>query len=195
MIDSATDALVVVDVQNDFLPGGALGVAGGDEIVAVLDRCIHRFVAAGAPVYLTRDWHPSVTTHFQERGGPWPPHCVQGSPGAEFAPGLSVPEATVIVSKGHEPGLDGYSCFEGRTPEGLPFARELEQRGVRRLYVGGLATDYCVKATVLDGIRHGLRMVVLEDAIRAVDVTEGDGRAALEAMRRAGATMTTSERI
>jgi nicotinamidase/pyrazinamidase len=189
MIDSKRDALVIVDVQNDFCPGGALGVPRGDEVVSPLNRYAERFAREGAAVFASRDWHPKRTTHFREFGGVWPPHCVQDTPGAQLHPDLRLPPGATLVSKGMDPNADSYSCFQAATSDGVPFRDVLRKRGVRRLFVGGLATDYCVKATVLDALREGFEVVVLEDAVRAVDVTPGDGEAALRAMREAGAAV------
>jgi len=188
-IDPARDALVIVDVQNDFCPGGALAVPEGDRVAPVLSRYAARFAARGAPVFVSRDWHPARTRHFREQGGAWPPHCVQGTPGAAFHPDLALPAGAEVVSKGMDPADDAYSCFQGETAEGLPFAAALGERGAGRLFVGGLATDYCVKATVLDALKEGFEVVVLEDAVRAVDVDPGDGERALDEMRRAGARL------
>lgn len=183
---SSRDALVIVDVQNDFCPGGALAVPDGDAVVDVLNRYAARFEAAGAPVFASRDWHPAITRHFQAHGGAWPPHCVQGTRGAELHPRLALPESTEIVSKGQDPEQDAYSAFQGTTASGQPFAAALGARGVTRLFIGGLATDYCVKATALDALKNGFEVVVLEDAVRAVDVTPADGVRALGALRAAG---------
>jgi nicotinamidase/pyrazinamidase len=188
-IDPARDALVIVDVQNDFCPGGALGVPGGDAVVPVLNRYAERFVAAGAAVFASRDWHPAVTAHFKAHGGVWPPHCVQDTPGAAFHRDLALPADAAIVSKGMDPRQDAYSCFQAETPDGMPFAAALGEAGVSRLFVGGLATDYCVKSTVVDGVREGFEIVVLADAIAAVDLVAGDGAKALDEMRAAGARM------
>jgi nicotinamidase/pyrazinamidase len=188
-IDPARDALVIVDVQNDFCPGGALGIAGGDAVVPVLNRYAERFAAAGAPVFATRDWHPARTSHFKAYGGVWPPHCVQGTPGADFHPRLVLPTGSAIVSKGMDPSEDAYSCFQAETADGMPFAAALGELGVSRLFVGGLATDYCVKSTAVDGAREGFEVVVLADAIAAVDLTPGDGAKALDEMRAAGAEL------
>jgi nicotinamidase/pyrazinamidase len=190
-IEPARDALVVVDLQNDFCPGGALAVRDGDAIVPVVNRYLERFASAGAPVFLTRDWHPPVTTHFQAYGGVWPPHCVQGTRGAEFHPGLKPPAGAEIVSKGMDPTRDSYSAFQAEDPAGQPFPAVLTSRGVRRLYVGGLATDYCVRASVLDALNAGFEVVVLSDAIGAVDLKPGDGARAMEEMRSAGAKFAT----
>jgi nicotinamidase/pyrazinamidase len=195
MIDPRRDALVIVDVQNDFCPHGALGVAGGHEVVGPLNRYAQRFAEAGAAVFASRDWHPRRTRHFKELGGPWPPHCVQGTPGAAFHPELRLPEGTTVVSKGMDPEEDAYSCFQARDDRGRPFAARLEERGVQRLVVGGLATDYCVKATALDAVRAGLEVLVLEDAVRAVDLEPGDGKRALDEMKAAGVDFTTLERL
>jgi nicotinamidase/pyrazinamidase len=194
-IDPQRDALIVVDVQNDFCPGGALGVPGGDAVVPVMNRYLERFGAAGAPVYLSRDWHPAVTRHFKVYGGVWPPHCVQGTRGAEFHPGLAPPAGAVVVSKGMDPEQDAYSAFQAEDPSGRPFPAVLERQGVRRVYVGGLATDYCVRATALDAARAGLEVVLLTDAIGAVDLEPGDGARALEEMRAAGARLATLKEL
>ncbi len=190
-IDATRDALVLVDVQNDFCPGGSLAVPDGDQVVPVLNRYAERFGEARAPVFASRDWHPPKTKHFQAYGGAWPPHCVQGTRGAEFHPGLEMPAGTVVVSKGMDPEQDAYSAFQAEDERGIAFARALAARGVKRLWVGGLATDYCVKATVLDALRSGLEVQVLADAIRAVDVQPGDGERAIGEMREAGARFVT----
>jgi nicotinamidase/pyrazinamidase len=186
-IDPSRDALVIVDVQNDFCPGGALAVPEGDRVVPVLNRYAERFARRGAAVLATRDWHPARTRHFVAGGGAWPPHCVQGSPGAAFHADLALPADAQVLSKGMDPEADAYSAFQAETPDGLPFAAALGERSVTRLFVGGLATDYCVKATVLDALKEGFDVVVLEDAVRAVDVQPGDGERALADMKAAGA--------
>lgn len=179
------DALLIVDVQNDFLPGGALGVAGGDQVIQPINRHIAAFAEAGALVVATRDWHPPDHCSFRAQGGPWPPHCVADTLGAEFAAGLELPDACPIISKGVQPKADAYSGFDGT---GL--ADLLRGRGARRVFVGGLATDYCVRATVLDAIQAGFIAFLLEDSVRAVNVRPGDGAAAIQAMRAAGAQAT-----
>lgn len=181
------DALVIVDTQNDFCPGGALPVAEGDQIVPILNRYIERFREKGLPIIATRDWHPEKTTHFNTYGGPWPPHCIQGSKGAQFHPDLELPSDTVIVSAGMGSDEDGYSGFLGRDDNGVKLADLLRQRGIERIFVGGLATDYCVKHTVLDGLKEGLKVILLEEAIRGVNLKPGDSARAVEEMVRAGA--------
>ncbi|MER3420738.1 MAG: bifunctional nicotinamidase/pyrazinamidase [Chloroflexota bacterium] len=188
------DALLIVDVQNDFCPGGSLPVPHGDEVVPVLNEYARRFRAAGLPVIASRDWHPAQTKHFQSGGGQWPPHCVQGTPGAEFHPDLRLPEGTIIVSKGMDPNQDSYTAFDAVTDDGRPLLQLLRDLGVRRLFVGGLATDYCVRASVLDARRQGFEVVVLRDAVRGVDLQPGDAERALQEMLAAGAReMTLAE--
>ncbi len=181
------DALLIVDVQNDFCPGGALAVTGGDRIVSVLNRHIERFKAAKVPIIATRDWHPEKTSHFKNYGGVWPAHCIQGTRGAEFHPDLALPDNIVIVSKGMGSGEDSYSGFQGTDSNGVKLADLLRGQGVERIFVGGLATDYCVKHTVLDGLKEGLKVVLLEDAVRGVNIQPGDSERAVAEMIRAGA--------
>jgi nicotinamidase/pyrazinamidase len=176
------DALIVVDLQNDFLTGGSLAVPDGDAVIPVLNTWIRRFRGAGLPVFATRDWHPADHCSFREQGGPWPPHCVAGTKGAEFTPELVLPPDALIHSKATRPEKEAYSGFE----EG-DFGRQLREMGVTRLFVGGLATDYCVRATVLDGLKEGFQVVLLADAIRAVEARPGDGARAIAEMREAGA--------
>ena len=176
------DALIVVDLQNDFLTGGSLAVPDGDAVIPVLNTWIRRFRGAGLPVFSTRDWHPADHCSFREQGGPWPPHCVAGTKGAEFTPELVLPPDALIHSKATRPEKEAYSGFE----EG-DFGRQLREMGVTRLFVGGLATDYCVRATVLDGLKEGFQVVLLADAIRAVEARPGDGARAIAEMREAGA--------
>jgi nicotinamidase/pyrazinamidase len=181
-------ALIVVDVQNDFCPGGALAVQSGDEVVPVLNRYIDQFRAAGLPIVATRDWHPRKTAHFKNYGGVWPEHCVQGSGGAAFHPDLNVSPDALVVSKGTRADEDSYSGFDGKDDAGQPLAEFLHGSGVKRIFVGGLATDYCVKHTVLDGLKAGFSVVLLGDAIRGVDLSPQDSEKALAEMRAAGAT-------
>lgn len=180
-------ALLAIDVQNDFCPGGALPVTDGDSVVPVLNRYIALFGAAGFPVYATRDWHPSETRHFKNFGGQWPTHCLQGTPGADFHPELKLPEDVVIISKGERFDSDSYSGFEGSDAVGRALADVLRDAGVTHLYVGGLATDYCVHETVLDAINEGFEVTLLLDAVKGVDVKEGDSEQAIEDMIEAGA--------
>ena len=188
---ASKDALIVVDVQNDFCPGGTLAVADGDQVVPVLNRYIDQFIKAGLPIFATRDWHPEKTSHFTTGGGPWPPHCIQGSKGAEFHPDLKLPPGTVMVSAGTGADEDGYSGFVGRDESGVTLADLLRQRGIERVFVGGLATDYCVKHTVLDGLKEGFKVVLLADSVRGVNLNPDDSARAIEEMVNAGAEVAT----
>ena len=180
-----SDALLLVDVQNDFCPGGALAVADGDAVVPALNAWIAAARQGGARVFASRDWHPIDHMSFADRGGIWPPHCVQGTPGAAFHPDLQLPDDAVVVTKADQSEREAYSAFDSGE-----LADELLAAGIERLWVGGLATDYCVKASVLDAVQlPGLEVHVIADAIRAVDAAPGDGDAALDAMRAAGAIL------
>lgn len=184
------DALVIVDVQNDFLPDGKLGVPRGDEVVPALNRVGALFADRGLPVIATRDWHPAAHCSFRDQGGPWPPHCIADTPGAAFADALHLPASAIVVSKATRPDRDAYSGFE-RTE----LDRLLHDARTERLFVGGLATDYCVLNTVRDALALGYKVFVLADAIRAVDVHAGDGDRALAEMQRLGAIMITTSAI
>jgi nicotinamidase/pyrazinamidase len=185
-------ALLLVDVQNDFCPGGALPVSGGDNIIAPINQVAACFAAAGLTVLASRDWHPAKTSHFKQFGGVWPPHCVQGSRGAAFHPALRLPDATLIISKGSDPDSDSYSAFDGQTENGQSLTEILTAPNIQKLYVGGLATDYCVRSSVLDALRNGYEVTVLVDAIAGVDITQGDSEKALDEMQRAGAALCTA---
>jgi nicotinamidase/pyrazinamidase len=192
------DALLIVDFQNDFAPGGALPVPGGDEIGPALNAIADRFDL----VVATRDWHPPNHGSFTgvevdwpkwqgiDPPGIWPPHCVQGTHGAELHPSLDRTKVDVVVDKAQDPNTQGYSSFHGGN-----LAEVLRERGVDRVFVAGLATDYCVKNTVLDARREGFDVTVVEDAMRGIDVRPGDSERALEEMRRAGADFTTSDQL
>jgi nicotinamidase/pyrazinamidase len=180
-------ALLIVDVQKDFCPGGALPVPGGDRVVPVLNTHIAEATASGSPIYASRDWHPPKTRHFQPYGGEWPPHCVQDTDGARFHNDLSLPPDAIIISKGQDPDSAGYSALEGYTANRQSLLADLHKRHIGHLYVGGLATDYCVKHSVLDALKSGFDVTVLADAIAGVDVQPGDSARAVDEMRRAGA--------
>jgi nicotinamidase/pyrazinamidase len=180
-------ALIVVDVQNDFCPGGALAVADGDQVVAPLNKLIEEFLERGEPVFKSRDWHPEKTKHFAAYGGTWPVHCVQNTKGAEFHPDLIDDMHIRVVSKGLG-DTDCYSAFDE-----TDLALQLRRLGVEEVWVGGLATDYCVKSTVLDALKEGFRVKALENAMRAVDVNPGDGERAIKEMRDAGAEIVRSD--
>ena len=185
--------LLIVDVQNDFCPGGALPVPGGDRVIPVLNRYIEKCREPQIPIIASRDWHPEKTAHFKAYGGIWPPHCIQDTKGARFHPDLKLPKETVVVSKGMDPEKDSYSAFQAFDPEGTPLAELLKSRRVGHLFVGGLATDYCVRASVLDALREGFRATVLADAVCGVELKPGDSQKAFDEMMRAGADQTSSE--
>ena len=180
------EALLIIDFQNDFCPGGALAVEGGDEIAAPIKRLAEsrRFDVVAA----TRDWHPPDHASFETEGGPWPVHCVQGTPGAELHPVMAEIDVDAVVDVGREREDEGYSGFEKSD-----LAQILRSRGVDRVFVCGLATDYCVRASTIDACREGFDTTLVEDAVRAVDVEPGDGERAIEEVRAGGAKVTSSE--
>jgi nicotinamidase/pyrazinamidase len=179
------DALIVVDMQNDFMPWGALPVPDADKIVPQLNAYIEAFSSRSLPVYFTRDWHPPDHISFKGHGGIWPPHCVQETEGAQFHKDLVIPKDNkFIISKGTSRDFDAYSGFQGTLLDSL-----LRERGIRRLFVGGVATDYCVKNTVIGGLNLGYEVFVLIDATKGVDVNAGDTDRALQEMMSSGAVV------
>lgn len=175
------DALIIVDVQNDFCPGGALAVPEGDEVVEPLNSVLAKFQT----VVATQDWHPREHCSFQTNGGQWPVHCVQNSPGADLHPELQQDKISIRVRKGTDPDAEAYSGFQGE-PD---LARSLRDRGVKRTFIGGLATDYCVRATALDAVRNHFQVVLLRDACRGVDVKPEDSQQALKEMEESGVSV------
>jgi len=177
-----SEALLIIDFQNDFTPGGALAVRDGDEIAGRLNEL------AADPrfdlVVATRDWHPPDHGSFEDQGGPWPPHCVQDTAGAELHDALERARVDVVLDKGQNAATEGYSGFEETGLEGL-----LRDRGVERITIAGLATDYCVKNTALDGLRHGFEVIVDSAGVRGVEVNPGDSERALDEVREAGGTV------
>lgn len=188
MTRESKKALIVVDVQNDFCPGGSLAVAHGDEVVAPLNKLIKEFLDRGEPVYKTRDWHPPKAKHFADYGGTWPVHCVQNTRGAEFHPDLLDDQRITVISKGIDESADGYSGFDG-----TQLAQSLRDEDVEEVWVGGLATDYCVKETVLDARKEGFKVKALADTMRPVNVNPADGGKALDEMSAAGAEIVGSK--
>jgi nicotinamidase/pyrazinamidase len=180
------DALIVVDVQCDFMPGGALGVSDGHRILEPINALVPRF----GRVYATRDWHPAEHSSFAAAGGPWPVHCVAGTPGAAFHEGFDLGGVDVIIDKGTDVATDGYSAFAG-----TPLARDLHEHGIRRVFIAGLATDYCVKASALDARAAAFEVIVLEDAAAAVNVEPDDEARALDTLRGAGIAVATSNAL
>ncbi|MBN2514407.1 MAG: isochorismatase family protein [Deltaproteobacteria bacterium] len=189
------DALVIVDVQNDFVPGGALAVPEGDQVVAPLNKAIKIFQTRNLPVFLTRDWHPDKHCSFKEFGGLWPPHCVQNTRGAEFVSDLQVNDRSTTITKGVAFEPDEYSGFQGVDEKGTSLDMCLKNLGVVRIFVGGLATDYCVLSTVLDGLSLKYDVFIFTDGVRAVNVKPDDGEMSLKEMTQNGARLTTTESL
>lgn len=187
-------ALLLVDVQNDFCPGGSLAVRDGDQIIPVLNKYIAQFRKQNLPIFASRDWHPPTTKHFQAFGGTWPVHCIQNTPGAAFRQGLDL-AGVRIISKGMNPDMDSYSAFQGFDAENVSLGDVLTKLGVSEIFVGGLATDYCVKATALDSYSLGFITKFLLDGSRAVELKPGDGTRAIEEIVRAGIDAVTLERV
>jgi nicotinamidase/pyrazinamidase len=183
------DALLLVDPQNDFCPGGSLGVPDGDAVMPVLNAWAEAAERARLPIFVTRDWHPPRTTHFRKYGGVWPEHCIAGTPGAEFHPDFKLPPRATVISKGMSEDEDAYSAFHARDQHGAEFLTLLRRHNIEHVYLMGLATDYCVKASTLGGINRGFRITVVQDGIRAVNLAPDDGDKAVAEMREAGATI------
>ena len=184
-------ALILVDIQNDFCPGGALAVNEGDRVVPIVNRLISRF----SLVISTQDWHPANHISFNAQGGPWPPHCVQGTSGAELHPELETDSIAHYFRKASSPAKDDYSEFAGTDEQGRSLDEVLKGHGVKEIYIVGLATDYCVLETVLDGLKYGYEVYAVTDAMRAVNVNPDDGEKALYKMVSSGAHLVTSEVI
>ncbi len=182
VIITNNSAIIAVDIQNDFCPGGALPVPDGDAVVYSMNLYITKFSKMGLPVYFTRDWHPQNHISFKTNGGIWPEHCVQETYGAELHKKLLIPSRAVIISKGISPDNEGYSGFQGTDLD-----KRLKAKNIRQLFIGGLATDYCVKSTVLDALHAGFDVVFLSDASKGVDVDTGDSEQAIDEMLREGA--------
>jgi nicotinamidase/pyrazinamidase len=183
-------ALVVVDVQNDFCPRGALSVKGGDSIIPRLNEAISAFRSSRLPVVFTRDWHPKSHRSFKELGGPWPRHCVARTPGARFHPLLKVPRGSIVISKATRASSEAYSGFQGTDLE-----KRLRRLGVGEVVLGGLATDYCVKQTALDGIAAGFGVQVMTDCVKGVNLRKGDSADALRLLASKGAKLTNSTAV
>ncbi len=181
------DALLIVDVQNDFLPGGSLAVNDGDKVIPPLNKLISIFCQLNLPIYVSRDWHPKNHCSFKEQGGPWPAHCIANTEGSQLAPGLNLPENTIVISKAQTKDEDAYSAFQNTS-----LKRNLNEKSIKRVFVGGIATDYCVSKTVEDAILNNFSVVILKDAIQAVNVNPDDGQKALSKMESLGANCIAS---
>ncbi|MFH1093112.1 MAG: bifunctional nicotinamidase/pyrazinamidase [Candidatus Omnitrophota bacterium] len=188
-------ALIIVDMQNDFCPEGSLAVPEGDRIVPVLNKYIGLCQSRKIPVFATRDWHPLKTRHFKKFGGLWPRHCVRLTKGAQFHPGLKLPKNAIIVSKGMDPELEGYSAFDAVNEQGVSLLNLLKILRVERLLIGGLATDYCIKFSVLDALKKGFRVGLLMDAVKGVNIKTDDSKKAIILAVKKGAKRITINRL
>jgi nicotinamidase/pyrazinamidase len=188
-------ALLVVDLQNDFCPNGALGVSAGDKIIPKINKYIKFFSGAKLAVFLSRDWHPKKTGHFKQFGGVWPVHCVKGTKGSRFGPGLKIPKEAILLYKGMDPQKDSYSVFQAEDKRGIGFSKILKTLGIREIYIAGLATDYCVKFSALDALKKGFSVKILTDAIKGVDLKPGDSQRALKEAAKKGAKFFVFSRL
>lgn len=179
-------ALLVVDVQNDFCPSGALGVPEGDKIIPAINKYIKFFTQKKLPIFATRDWHPIKTKHFKDFGGIWPVHCIQNSRGAAFHPKLKLPKEAILLYKGIDPNQEGYSAFQAQDARGLSLLNLLKLFGIEELYISGLATDYCVKFSTQDAIKYGFKVKILMDAIKGVNLHPDDSEKAIQEMVKLG---------
>ncbi|MCM8782521.1 MAG: bifunctional nicotinamidase/pyrazinamidase [Candidatus Omnitrophica bacterium] len=184
-------ALLIVDVQNDFCPGGALAVPEGDKVVPRLNKYIKIFAKNKLPIFASRDWHPVKTKHFKDFGGAWPVHCIQNTKGARFHPDLKLPKDAIMLYKGMDPQEDSYSCFQTQDLSGMSFRKILHRLGINELYIGGLATDYCVKSSCLDALKHQFKVKILMDAIKGVNLRSDDSEKAIKEMVKKGAKKIT----
>lgn len=189
-LNNANYALIAVDIQNDFCPGGALAVKHGDRIIKPLNKLIEFFDRLEFPIIFTRDWHPPNHRSFKEYGGIWPVHCVRGTKGAEFHPLLKVPKDAIIISKATEPDSEAYSGFQG-----TDLAQILKRLGSNKLFIGGLATDYCVKNTVIDALNNGFEVSVIKDCIKGVNLKKTDSATAIRYMLSKGAKLISSQEL
>jgi nicotinamidase/pyrazinamidase len=188
-------ALLVVDVQNDFCSGGALGIPEGDKIIPALNKYVKLFFRKGLPIFASRDWHPKKTKHFKKYGGVWPPHCVRGTTGARFHPKLKLSKSSIMLFKGMDPKKDSYSVFQAFDKKDARFIKVLRNMGIKEIYIGGLATDYCVKWTAQDALKRGFKVRVLTDAVKGVDLKAGDSEKAIKRIVKRGAKKATYQKV
>ncbi len=184
-------ALLVVDAQNDFCPGGALGVPEGDKIIPRINKYVSIFTKNKLPIFFTRDWHPVKTRHFKDFGGIWPVHCIQNTYGAKFHPKLKLPKDAILLYKGMDPKKDAYSAFQAEDVSGTALPVLLKKMGINQLYIAGLATDYCVRFSSRDALKQGFKVKILVDAIKGVNLKPNDSENAIKEMVKAGAKIIT----
>lgn len=189
------DALLMVDLQSCFLPGGSLGVTGGDRIILPLNRIAGLFAARKLPVFLSRDWHPSDHISFRDRGGPWPSHCVRNTEGADFSSALKIPPGAIVFSKGTDSNREEYSAWQARSEAGHLLSEFVRDMGIKRIFIGGLTTEYCVLSTAKDARASGYEIYVLKDAVVAVNARPGDADRALAEMAASGAKLISEKDI
>ncbi|MDD5154950.1 MAG: bifunctional nicotinamidase/pyrazinamidase [Candidatus Omnitrophica bacterium] len=180
-------ALLIVDIQNDFCPGGALGISGGDKIITAINKYIGRFSKNKLPIFISRDWHPKKTAHFKKFGGVWPVHCIENTRGAAFHPKLKIPKEAIIISKGMDPRQDSYSAFQAEDSHRQSLANLLKIFGIEEIYIAGLATDYCVKYSTIDALKKGFEVKILKDAVAGVNLNPEDSKEALRQITAMGA--------
>lgn len=188
-------ALLIVDMQNDFCPGGALGIKDGDRIIPAINKYIKIFSEKKLPVFYSRDWHPKKTKHFKEFGGVWPRHCIQNTKGAEFHPKLKLPKEAILLYKGMDPEKESYSVFQAQDQNGMRFLNLLKILGVEEIYIGGLAADYCVKFSAIDALKERFEVKLLVDAIKGVNLKPEDSESAIREMVGSGVKKITLKRL
>ena len=188
-------ALLIVDMQNDFCPGGALGIRDGNKIIPAINKYIKIFSEKKLPIFSSRDWHPKKTTHFKEFGGIWPRHCIQNSKGAEFHPKLELPKEAILLYKGMDPEKESYSVFQAQDQNGMSFLNLLKILGVEEIYIGGLAADYCVKFSAIDALKERFKVKLLVDAIKGVNLKPEDSESAIREMVGSGVKKITLKRL
>lgn len=189
------DVLIITDMQNCFLPGGSLPVTRGDSIIGPLNSALDMFAVCGLPVIFTRDWHPPDHCSFQVKGGPWPVHCVRGTDDAAFSSRIHIPANPSVISKAVDPDKEQYSAYFGHDEAGRTMAENLRSLKTQRIFIGGVATEYCVFNTVVDMLKDGYNVYVLEDGVKPVEVNPGDGQNALDQMERRGARLVTTMQL
>ena len=188
-------ALLIIDLQNDFCPGGSLGVPQAEKIIPAVNKYLKLFKKNKLPIFATRDWHPPKTRHFKDFGGAWPAHCIQNTRGAAFHPRLKLPKEAVLLYKGMDPQKDSYSAFQAEDTSGMDFLSLLKRLKISELYVGGLATDYCVRSSVIDALKQKFKVRLLMDAVRGVDFKKGDSEKVVKKMITLGAKAITLNKI
>jgi len=188
-------ALIIIDIQKDFCPRGALPVKEGDAIIPVVNRYIKAFAKKKLPIFVVRDIHPKETKHFKAYGGLLPPHCIEGTKGAEFHPGLKVPKEAIIMTKGMDAEKSSFSAFHAHDPNGMELLNLLKILGVNEVYVGGFTTDFGVRFSGIDALRHGFKVFLLVDAVKGYNIDPNDSEKAIAEMVNLGARKMVFEKL